>query len=46
MSMTADGRIKRMCSIGTRLWPPASTRAMPSCRASSATASSTVAGRT
>ena len=44
-STTADGRMSRMCSIGTRLCPPASTRAMPRCSSSMRTASSTDAGR-
>ena len=37
--------MSRMCSIGTRLCPPASTRAMPRCSSSIRTASSTDAGR-
>ena len=41
MSTSTAGRSSRMLSIGTRLWPPASTFASSPCSARSATASST-----
>ena len=46
MSTSVPGRPRRMASTGTRDWPPASTLPSPSVAASSATASSRLAGRT
>src|SRR6266498_4040067 len=44
MSTRTLGAATRKFSIGTRLWPPASTRASSLCSASSASASATLAG--
>ena len=45
MSTTAIGRMSRMFSMGTRLWPPDSTRACPSYSSSIRTACATESGR-
>jgi len=45
MSTRTFGAATRKFSIGTRLWPPASTRASSLCFSSSASASATLAGR-
>ena len=44
-STSSDGAATRNAIIGTRLWPPASAFASPSCAASSATASESVVGQ-
>src|ERR1700688_2179716 len=44
-STSSDGEATRNANIGTRLWPPASGFASPSCDAKSATASLIVVGQ-